>query len=99
MMFREIITLYSENHMKHINALYGQNAELPIAKAGSTVTTACNCYMYLHLYQEKDENHTELGIPSMIFKLVTSQLHIILLLSKVKLSRYMPWRHMGGEEV
>jgi hypothetical protein len=33
MLFREIITVYSENHMKLINALCKQNAELLIFKA------------------------------------------------------------------
>jgi hypothetical protein len=27
MLFREIITVYCENHVKHINILYGQNTE------------------------------------------------------------------------
>jgi hypothetical protein len=35
MMFKEIITVYSENHMKPINILCGQNEELMIVKSGS----------------------------------------------------------------
>jgi hypothetical protein len=35
-LFKEIIAVYSENHMKPINTLCGQNAELLIVKAGST---------------------------------------------------------------
>jgi hypothetical protein len=33
---KEIIGVWSENHMKPINALWVQNAELLIAKAGGT---------------------------------------------------------------
>jgi hypothetical protein len=36
MLFKEITTNYSENHMKPINILCGQNAELQIVKAGGT---------------------------------------------------------------
>jgi hypothetical protein len=36
MLFKEIIPLYSENHMKHINTLCSQNAELLIVKAGGS---------------------------------------------------------------
>jgi hypothetical protein len=36
MLFKEIIALYSENHMKPVSTLCGQNAELLIVKAGST---------------------------------------------------------------
>jgi hypothetical protein len=36
MFFNEIITVYSENHMKPMNLLCGQNAELLIVKAGGT---------------------------------------------------------------
>jgi hypothetical protein len=35
-LFWETISVYSENHTKHINTLSGQNAELLIAKAGGT---------------------------------------------------------------
>jgi hypothetical protein len=38
MMFREIIAVYSENHMKLINPICGQNAELLIVKAGGAYT-------------------------------------------------------------
>jgi hypothetical protein len=34
MLFKEIITVYSENRTKPINALCEQNAELLIVKAG-----------------------------------------------------------------
>jgi hypothetical protein len=34
MMFREKITVYSENHVKHINALCRQNASSRFVKAG-----------------------------------------------------------------
>jgi hypothetical protein len=34
MLFKEIITVYSENHTKPINKHFGQNAELLILKAG-----------------------------------------------------------------
>jgi hypothetical protein len=36
MLFKEIITLYFENHMKLINTLCEQYAELLITKAGGT---------------------------------------------------------------
>jgi hypothetical protein len=36
MLFREIITVYSENHMKHINKFCGQNTELLIVKVDGT---------------------------------------------------------------
>jgi hypothetical protein len=35
-MFKEIDAVYLENHMKLINILCGQNAELLIDKAGGT---------------------------------------------------------------
>jgi hypothetical protein len=34
MLFREIISVYAENHMKHTNKLHGQNAEFFVVKAG-----------------------------------------------------------------
>jgi hypothetical protein len=36
MLFKEIIAVYSDNHMKHINTFGGQNAKLPIVKASGT---------------------------------------------------------------
>jgi hypothetical protein len=36
MLFREIITVYSENHMKPINALCVKNAELLNVQVGDT---------------------------------------------------------------
>jgi hypothetical protein len=33
MRLRETIAVYSENHMKHTNTLYGQNAEIYYVKA------------------------------------------------------------------
>jgi hypothetical protein len=36
MLFKEIIAVHSENHTKHINTHYGQNAELLNVKAGGT---------------------------------------------------------------
>jgi hypothetical protein len=35
-LFKEIIAVYSEYHMKHINTFCGQNAEFLIIKAGGT---------------------------------------------------------------
>jgi hypothetical protein len=35
-LFKEIITAYSENHMKYINTLCGQNEELMIVNASGT---------------------------------------------------------------
>jgi hypothetical protein len=34
MLFKEIVPVYSENHMKPINKLCGKNAELFAAKTG-----------------------------------------------------------------
>jgi lipoate-protein ligase B len=39
--FREIIAVYSENHMKLINTLCGKHAELLDVKAGGTYTYHC----------------------------------------------------------
>jgi hypothetical protein len=36
MLFREIIAVYCENHVGHINTLCGQNAEIFNVKAGGT---------------------------------------------------------------
>jgi hypothetical protein len=36
MLFREIIAVYCENHMEHINTHCGQNAEFTNVKAGGT---------------------------------------------------------------
>jgi hypothetical protein len=38
MLFKKIIAVYSENHMKPINTLCGQNTELLIIKVTSTHT-------------------------------------------------------------
>jgi hypothetical protein len=38
MLFEEIIVVYSENHMKPIHTLCGQNEELSIVKEGGTYT-------------------------------------------------------------
>jgi hypothetical protein len=34
MLIGEIIAVYCENHMEHINTLYGRNAEFYYVKAG-----------------------------------------------------------------
>jgi hypothetical protein len=39
MLFRETVAVYCENHMEHINALYGQNAEYLNVKV-------CGIYSY-----------------------------------------------------
>jgi hypothetical protein len=36
MLFRKIITVYSENHTKPINTFYGQNSEELNVKAGAS---------------------------------------------------------------
>jgi hypothetical protein len=36
MMFRKIVTIYSESHRKLINTLHGQSSELLIVKSGGT---------------------------------------------------------------
>jgi hypothetical protein len=38
MLFREMIAVYCENHMEHINTLCGQNAKLFNVKTGGTYT-------------------------------------------------------------
>jgi hypothetical protein len=38
-LFREIIAVYTENHTKSINTLYGQNAEFLNLKAGGSYTS------------------------------------------------------------
>jgi hypothetical protein len=40
MLFREIITVYSENHMKSTNKLHRQNAGLLIREAAINTVTA-----------------------------------------------------------
>jgi hypothetical protein len=51
MLFREVITVYSENHMKSINALCRQNSELIIIKSGGTYSyywlKGLNVYRYI----------------------------------------------------
>lgn len=42
MLFEEIITVYSEDHMKPTNALYGQNAESMSVTAGGTCSDHCS---------------------------------------------------------
>jgi hypothetical protein len=48
MLFREIIAVYCENHTQHVNALYGENAELltlnPVAHIVTTVLSMVNVY-------------------------------------------------------
>jgi hypothetical protein len=36
MLFREIVAVYCDNHMKHTNTLCGQNVEFLCVKAGGT---------------------------------------------------------------
>jgi hypothetical protein len=36
MLFKEIIAVHSENHMKHLSALWGQNAEFFNFRGDST---------------------------------------------------------------
>jgi uracil DNA glycosylase len=40
-LFKEIIAVYSENHTKHINTTWGQNAELLNVKSGGTYSYHC----------------------------------------------------------
>jgi hypothetical protein len=37
MLFKKVIDVYSENHTKHINTLFGKRAELWVVKAGSSM--------------------------------------------------------------
>jgi hypothetical protein len=39
MLFKEIISVYSENYKNPINTLGGQNAALQIVKAGGSIVT------------------------------------------------------------
>jgi hypothetical protein len=43
MLFGETVAVYCENHMKHTDALCGQNAELQYVKAGDSAF-AHYCY-------------------------------------------------------
>jgi hypothetical protein len=45
-LFREIITVYSENHKKHMNTLCVQNAELLKVKTGGTYSYHCTVKGY-----------------------------------------------------
>jgi hypothetical protein len=38
MLYREIIAVYSQIHIKYINTMCGQNAELLNVKPGGTIT-------------------------------------------------------------
>jgi hypothetical protein len=42
MLFREIVTVYCENHTEHTNTLCGQNARFLYVKAGGTYSSDCN---------------------------------------------------------
>jgi hypothetical protein len=41
MLFKKITAVHSENHMKPINTLYGQNVELLIVKVSGTNSYHC----------------------------------------------------------
>jgi hypothetical protein len=41
MQFRETIAAYSENHMKHLNIICGQNAEFLNSEASGTYSNDC----------------------------------------------------------
>jgi hypothetical protein len=41
---REIIAVYCENHVKHLNTMFGQNAEL----LNDTIVGTCNCNCALY---------------------------------------------------
>jgi hypothetical protein len=47
-MFKEIIAVYTENRMKHINTPFGQNSDLLFVKAGGTYSYhfAFNCFNF-----------------------------------------------------
>jgi hypothetical protein len=46
-LFKEIIAVYSQNHMKGINTLCGQNAEVLVIKAGDTYSYHCVLKSYI----------------------------------------------------
>jgi hypothetical protein len=52
MMFMEIVAVYSEDHMKHINALSGRNAELFNVKAGDRWRNHCILAGTLHEWEK-----------------------------------------------
>jgi hypothetical protein len=41
MLFSEITAFYYQNHMKHTNTLFGQNAEFEYIKEGRTYSNHC----------------------------------------------------------
>jgi hypothetical protein len=49
MLFKEITAFYYENHMKHINTLYRQNAELLAVKSSGILS-----FIALKWYQNFD---------------------------------------------
>jgi hypothetical protein len=44
MLFREICSIYCDDHMKHTNRMCGQNAELMYVKACNILYFIYNCY-------------------------------------------------------
>jgi hypothetical protein len=40
-LFKEVNTVYSENHVKHLSTLCGQNARLIIVSAGGKCSYCC----------------------------------------------------------
>jgi hypothetical protein len=52
MLYREIIAVCSEIHIKHINTLFGQNVEFFNVKPGGTYSNhwALKGYIYIYIY-------------------------------------------------
>jgi hypothetical protein len=57
MLFKQIVAVYSENHIESVNTHRGQNSELMIVKAGGTYRYHCalKCFIYI------DRNARRLG--------------------------------------
>ena len=51
MLYREIITVYSEIHTKHINTLCGLNVELLDVKPGGTYSDHWALKVYIYIYK------------------------------------------------
>jgi hypothetical protein len=59
MVFQEIITVYSEQHMKHINTLSGQNGVFNVNACGTIQTTVLDRVKQKETIYPYPTTHTE----------------------------------------